>query len=363
MPPTGSVTKANIKLSLESGRAFVDFNGDELSDWIGHKITIRDSANRELVGYIKAAGTGETYGSEILSNTAFESTANLWVDDSTVASVAGGQDGRCLRLTSSGSGSVFSAGESRTCIDGALLRGSIYVKSGTGTRQKVTLGLAGGDWHTWNVLFNGNATADWTPYSAYGTADDVDLAMIYSGYVDPPTAGETRYFDTASVKQVLTPSATGVTITSSAYGSVYDWSSEESGFNRNDYFGYTYEIEIVSVSLSPSASPSVSPSASPSLSPSISPSVSPSASLSPSLSPSVSPSASLSPSLSPSISPSVSPSPQQVFFDVGCPQVTAELESYAVTAELVSYSISVELESYQVTAELESMSSDTDSEC
>jgi hypothetical protein len=286
---------------METGRAFVDFNGVELSDWTGHKITIRDSAGKELVGCIKAAGTGETYSSELLNNPTFETTANIWVDDATAASVLGGQTDRCLRVTSNGIGSHFSAGDSKTCANGALLKGSAYVKAGTEGRQSVSLGIAGGDWHTWNILFNTDGPLDWTACSAYGTADSTNFAMIYGGYVDPAAAGEIRYFDTASVKQVLTPSATGVTITNSAASEVYDWASEESGFNRNDYFGYTYEIELVSASISPSASPSISPSISPSLSPSISTSVSPSASLSPSISTSVSPSASLSPSLSPSI--------------------------------------------------------------
>ena len=41
------------------------------------------------------------------------------------------------------------------------------------------------------------------------------------------TAG-TMLFDTASVKQVLTPSSTGVTITNATNGSTYNWLSEDS---------------------------------------------------------------------------------------------------------------------------------------
>ena len=49
-------------------------------------------------------------------------------------------------------------------------------------------------------------------------------------------------FDEASLKQVLTPSATGVTIVSAAGGSTYNWTYEQSGFNRNDSSGYTYKV-------------------------------------------------------------------------------------------------------------------------
>ena len=45
-----------------------------------------------------------------------------------------------------------------------------------------------------------------------------------------------------SLKQVLTPSATGVTITSTAGGTTYNWASIESGFDYNDAKGYTYKL-------------------------------------------------------------------------------------------------------------------------
>ena len=92
-PPTGYVDKSNILISLETGKAFVDFKGVELSDWIGHKIRVIDSSNKEIVGYIKAAGTGETYGPELLKNPAFEDTTNLWTLGSNIDSEAGGQTG------------------------------------------------------------------------------------------------------------------------------------------------------------------------------------------------------------------------------------------------------------------------------
>ena len=48
-------------------------------------------------------------------------------------------------------------------------------------------------------------------------------------------------FDDYSVKQVNTPSATGVTITSTANGSIYNWTSTDAGFKLNDT-NYTYSI-------------------------------------------------------------------------------------------------------------------------
>ena len=56
---SGSVTRANSRLSLVDGTAFVDFSAaGTLTDYLGQKLTITDSAGKKAVGYIKAAGTG-----------------------------------------------------------------------------------------------------------------------------------------------------------------------------------------------------------------------------------------------------------------------------------------------------------------
>ena len=60
---SGSVTAANLKLSAVDGTAFVDFStADVLTDNIGKYIVIKDSTGKEIKGWIKAAGTGETLG-------------------------------------------------------------------------------------------------------------------------------------------------------------------------------------------------------------------------------------------------------------------------------------------------------------
>lgn len=80
--------------------------------------------------------------------------------------------------------------------------------------------------------------------------------------------------------------------------------------NDGDYANFTFELDCLAPSTSPSASVSASPSTSPSASPSSTPSSSPSPSSSVSASPSTSPSSSVSasPSSSPSASVSASPS-------------------------------------------------------
>ena len=95
---------------------------------------------------------------------------------------------------------------------------------------------------TWTVTLM-NVTAwpsSWTQSVGYGTTatTSINFIQVYEG----KTVGQTSLFDTASVKQVLTPSTTGVTIASTMGGSTYNWTSEDSGFKMNDSGGYTYSI-------------------------------------------------------------------------------------------------------------------------
>jgi len=118
-----------------------------------------------------------------------------------------------------------------------------------------------------------------------------------------------------STKDVLTATGTDIMFDT---GSLWETSTEDGAFQTLDgqvivfTNGVITDVQLQSVSLSPSISPSVSPSVSKSLSPSVSPSVSvsKSPSVSMSASPSISSSVSISksPSVSISLSPSVSPS-------------------------------------------------------
>ena len=58
--PTGSVTQANMRLSIVNGTAFADFSAASvLTDYLGFRLEVSDSAGKKLIGYIKAAGTGD----------------------------------------------------------------------------------------------------------------------------------------------------------------------------------------------------------------------------------------------------------------------------------------------------------------
>ena len=68
--PSGSVTRANMKISAVDGTAFVDFSAaDVLTGFVVggglYKLSIYDSALKAIIGYIKEAGTGETLSDEL----------------------------------------------------------------------------------------------------------------------------------------------------------------------------------------------------------------------------------------------------------------------------------------------------------
>ena len=231
---TGSVSKSNMRLSIVTGSAFVDFSSaNVLTSYPGALLTITDSSGKHLSGYIKAAGTGETYASELSPNTDFANTTSVWTYQVSTASVVGGQSGNALQVTSTSD--YGSAGETITTTAAGLYRVSGYQKMGTGGTD-MTFQQSAPSTIYWDSGWP--YVSSWTQYVGYGTANDTSAKLTFNG----DTTGKTSLYDTVSVKQVLTPSVTGVTITSTAQGSTYAWTSEDSGFNRNDTSGYTYAI-------------------------------------------------------------------------------------------------------------------------
>ena len=235
---SGNVSQSNMRLSIASNTAFVDFSSaGTLTPYIGDKLTITDSTGHQLVGWIKAAGGGETYGGQLLPNPAFNDMGWVGWWQSTVASVAGGQSGNALQVTPTGSGGT--AYETYTVPSGSLLIFSSYIKTGTAPAlsQYIAIQEGGGSYSFLNAT-PAVGSASWMSYSVYATADMASLNSVFG----VSTNGPTGLFDTAGVTQVQTPSATGVTIVSASGGSTYNWTSEASGFNRDDTSGYTYSI-------------------------------------------------------------------------------------------------------------------------
>jgi len=207
---SGSVTQSNMRLSTISGASFVDFSlPGALTPYLGDLLTITDSsASRQLSGYISQAGTGETYGRQLLPDPGMDTLTafSLYNATGTVLS-SGCQSGSCLQLTAT---SAYGwAAQIFSVTAGMLVRSSAYLEVGTET-SFLQIAILDPSFTQLNTSGYGLPGA-WTQDVVYATAD-----VTGSGFMQKfsaTTVGDTSLFDTASVQQVLTPSTTGVTIT------------------------------------------------------------------------------------------------------------------------------------------------------
>lgn len=241
--PNGSITLANSRLSLVDGTAFVDFSAaGTLTPYLGGRLTVTDSAGKKATGYLKSAGTGETLGDELVTNGNMETgdPPTGWAvgAGSTLSSVAdertGGAGSKSLNVAR-GSSNYSASQNVSGLIVGAAYLVSAWVKNvdsgGVGVGMDLGFGLSY------------STSTSWAQKTFRYTS--VATTKTFWGMV-AGTAGQQGRIDDYSVSQVLTPSSTGVTITSTAGGTTYNWESVEAGFNYNDASGYTYTIRIPS---------------------------------------------------------------------------------------------------------------------
>ena len=240
---TGSVSLTNIRLSLVNGTAFVDFSAaGTLTPYLNYRLTLTDSAGKKAIGYIKAAGTGETLGDELVTNGGFADTSG-WqaISGCTIAAIAGGQSGNCFEVTVTGAPTGFTATDptSVTVTQNGLYLFSTYAKQPSGGSGRIYIGSSSGlaQYYTSGDISPG---ATWTQYSKYFVPTGTGVYVGLHNRTSDPL--KTSLFDTVTLKQVLTPSVTGCTITSTPGGTTYNWTSIEAGFNYNDAGWYTYEI-------------------------------------------------------------------------------------------------------------------------
>jgi hypothetical protein len=226
---TGSVSLANIRLSLVDGTAFVDFSAaGTLTPYLGYRLILTDSAGKKAIGYIKAAGSGETLGSALNTTNATNSAGYPYDTFDGVSATGFHAVSLATAIKVGGTPAI------------SYIAGTLYKTSFTYTKA------SGGNVYTVPRLANF--------YDNIGPTVTRSTSGTYTQYgvVTSTTATGTWAFSTAaaveftvsnlSVQQVLTPSSTGVTITSTPGGSTYNWASIEAGFNYNDASGYTYTI-------------------------------------------------------------------------------------------------------------------------
>ncbi len=227
---TGSVSLANMRLSLVNGAAFVDFGvANVLTGNLGSKLTVTDSAGKKATGWIKAAGTGETYGSELLSAW---NNGSVYPYETFVAS--GGSITNAIN-TGSGNGMGQTYSNTMSLSSGALYRGTLTFSLTSGGPTRMYIGQ--------NNSGNVTNSSQWPPDLVNGACAGYITAKAAHDVFCLHSWAATQYgASSMSLKQVTAPSSTGVTIVSSQGGATRNWESVENGFNFNDSAGYTYEL-------------------------------------------------------------------------------------------------------------------------
>jgi hypothetical protein len=217
---TGSVTLANSRISAVANTAFVDFSvANVLTDYANgyHYLILYDSTMKAINGYIKAAGTGETYGSELCGNPDF--STDTWWNKSAACTIHDGEgyfDG--------------SAGSQAFYKNPSVTAGMLY---------KISCALTLRTTGTFMVIFNG---VEGNSLTAPGTSSAYSVRTSGDGFFYISGSSLNGTVDNASFKQVLTPATTGVTIVSAAGGATQSWTSQTLGFDPNDASGFTYQI-------------------------------------------------------------------------------------------------------------------------
>jgi len=172
-----------------------------------HQIEIYDSSNRMLKGVLKAAGTSETLGDELVTNGTFAADTD-WNKDAGWTIL----DGTAIA----------------TNITGKKITQSYSYTQNILTKATLDVSVMGGGGYIYGLV--GNAVSS----SIVATGSHTKYVTVISGTAHG-WAGTTTSatIDNYSLKQVLTPSSSGATIVSTKGGEVYNFSYKNPSFTYN----------------------------------------------------------------------------------------------------------------------------------
>ncbi len=221
----GTVTGLRISAvdggATESGGAFIDGANASITALAdgAHQIEIYDSANRMLKGVLKAAGSAEGLGSEILANNDFgsaEPPGTAWTRQ-TGWTIAGGL---LVATTAANDSAAFQTFASK---EGQLLKHSFTVDSVvSGAFYANITGVS----YPPNPYANAPGT-----YSKYITG----IAGALEAYCLIMAADTTTgTISTSTYKQVLAPSTSGCTVVSQKAGTLFNFSYKHPSFLHNE---------------------------------------------------------------------------------------------------------------------------------
>lgn len=195
---TATLSALTCKLSTVAGTAFITSPSVDLRPYLDFKITLNDGT-QNLVGWIKAAGTGETYTDNLngWDFTSGWSATNAAITDSNTFTTSVNNGYVKKDVDPITIGAVY-----KWVLDASTTSGSVVMITGT---------------------FLETIAGQGTTYTT---------AVRARFGVKNTLTGATIDVSTLQANKVLTPSATGVTIVSAAGGTTYNWTSD-GGINPN----------------------------------------------------------------------------------------------------------------------------------
>jgi hypothetical protein len=253
MVGSGAVTQPNMKISGVNGTAFIDFSDSEaaankLINHKGYLLKVRDSSKRAIQGYVKAAGTGETFGAEqVTGNSSTFATIGLWnigggstvtgnydsgdVDHSTTLRI---ESGDTSYESATFNASFFTGGVPAA---GVLLRTDLDYKWISKT-QTTTFE------YTYGATLSFTAPAgSWNSTIGYYTCKASEGRMDAYVVFNAGVATDELLLDNFLVKRVTDCAATGALIVSAKDGATRAWAYMHASFNP--ILASTYKIFYV----------------------------------------------------------------------------------------------------------------------
>ena len=203
-----TITGFTCNLSLINGTAFITNPSVNLRPYLGFKITLNDGT-QNLVGWIKAAGTGETLGDELVVDPGFD-------DPSKWTAGAGWSVAGSLAVGAS-------------VINSVSIEQLLPITT-TKNLYKISFDLVSRTSGSVSSYFLGSVSGFQTVPATY--VGYYNLSDLYPTLYLPGQDSFSGTCDNASVKKVTDPSATGVTITSARAGATFNWTSD-GGINPN----------------------------------------------------------------------------------------------------------------------------------
>ena len=231
-----SGTVEGMRISAIDGTSFIDNAAALTAYYDGHHlIEIEDSAGKVLTGVLKAQGTGETLGSELVTNGGFETldggspVFENWLDlaggSSTVTASEDSYAGTyAASLNFDASGNYALIGQSDLYEEGKLYQNSFFAKT---TATPGTMRVYG------SGIVNVTLTTSYAEYSPYITGMAGSHSIAFNREGSAGHASKSFLIDSVSLKQVLTPSTLGATIVNTINGATQNFLTKDADFTYN----------------------------------------------------------------------------------------------------------------------------------